>query len=399
MALLISNKYSKVYRIIAAVYLPVALFDIYKSHAQQGLVVAALSIGLIGYFLLKEKVKSAAVRYGYLGLGVAVGLLALFGTLQKGPFTFLHKASVTYRGDYWHAGIKLFFKHFWFGVGPDSYGDWYRASRTLAATVRRGPSTVSNAAHNVFLDIAATSGIFALLAYFAVIFLGFRAAYRITKRSNEFNPLFVGTFVAWVGYLIQSAISINNIALAIWGWVLPGFLIAMDRWASEPKEVKEVKAVKKIKSAKQNKSLGPLFNIGNLYFNGWGVRRNIKKALYYFNLVISRKIIFPPEQKVKWKELALFLIGKTYFDGTFVKRNKIKGLNFYQKAAKLGNINAASTLESIYSNKENYNLKKKIFYLKQCANAGLSYAHAELALLAGNDKKLFLKHFKNKPLS
>ena len=149
-----------------------------------------------------------------------------------------------------------------------------------------------------------------------------------------------------------------------------------------------------LKCAKQNKSLGPLFNIGNLYFNGWGVRRDIKKALYYFKLVISKKIIFPPEQKVKWKELALFLIGKTYFDGTFVKRNKKKGLNYYEQAAKAGNINAASTLESIYSNEENYNLKKKIYYLKQCANAGLSYAHAELALLAGNDKKLFLKHFK-----
>ena len=149
-----------------------------------------------------------------------------------------------------------------------------------------------------------------------------------------------------------------------------------------------------LKCAKQNKSLGPLFNIGNLYFNGWGVRRDIKKALYYFKLVISKKIIFPPEQKVKWKELALFLIGKAYFDGTFVKRNKTKGLNYYEQAAKAGNINAASTLESIYSNEENYNLKKKIYYLKQCANAGLSYAHAELALLAGNDKKLFLKHFK-----
>ena len=149
-----------------------------------------------------------------------------------------------------------------------------------------------------------------------------------------------------------------------------------------------------LKSAKQNKSLGPLFNIGNLYFNGWGVRRNINKALYYFKLVISKKIIFPPEQKVKWKELALFLIGKTYFDGTFVKKNKTKGLNYYQKAAKLGNINAAYMLSSIYSNEENYNLKKKIYYLKQCAKVGLSYAHVQLAYLAGSNKKLFLTHYK-----
>ena len=149
-----------------------------------------------------------------------------------------------------------------------------------------------------------------------------------------------------------------------------------------------------LKCAKQNKSLGPLFNIGNLYFNGWGVRRNIKKALYYFKIVISKKIIFPPEQKVKWKELALFLIGKTYFDGTFVKRNKTKGLNYYQKAAKLGNINAAYNLSIIYGTKENYDLKKKKYYLNQCAKAGLSHAHVQLAYLAGSDEELFLTHYK-----
>jgi TPR repeat protein len=151
-----------------------------------------------------------------------------------------------------------------------------------------------------------------------------------------------------------------------------------------------------LKSAKQNKSLGPLFNIGNLYLNGWGVKQNAKKALNYFELVISKKIIFLPEQKVKWSELALFLIGKTYFDGILVKRNKKKGLNYYHLAAKKGNLNAAYTLSSIYGAKENYDLKKKIFYLNQCAKIGLSIAHAELANLAleENNGKLFLLHFK-----
>jgi TPR repeat protein len=150
-----------------------------------------------------------------------------------------------------------------------------------------------------------------------------------------------------------------------------------------------------LKSAKQNKSLGPLFNIGNLYLNGWGVKQNIKKALYYFNLVISKKIIFLPEQKVKWSELALFLIGKTYFDGILIKRNKKKGLNYYHLAAKKGNLNAAYTLSYIYGTKENYDLKKKIFYLNQCGKAGLSMANAELALVYfRKNKKIFSKHYK-----
>lgn len=151
-----------------------------------------------------------------------------------------------------------------------------------------------------------------------------------------------------------------------------------------------------LKSAKQNKSLGPLFNIGNLYLNGWGVKQNIKKALYYFKRVINKKIIFLPEQKVKWVELALFLIGKIYFDGILVKSNRKKGLNFYHLAAKRGNINAAYTLSCIYGMKEDYDIKKQKYYLKQCADAGLSISNAQMAFLALEENKyeLFLMYLK-----
>jgi TPR repeat protein len=149
-----------------------------------------------------------------------------------------------------------------------------------------------------------------------------------------------------------------------------------------------------LKCSKHKKRLGPIFNIGNLYYNGWGLKQDIKKALHYFNLVIKKAPILYPKENVIYTQLALFLIGKTYFDGTFVKRNKTKGLKYYEQAAKIGNINAAYTLSNIYSAEENYDLKKKIHYLKQCAKVGLSIAHAELALLAGENQKLFLMHFK-----
>ena len=151
-----------------------------------------------------------------------------------------------------------------------------------------------------------------------------------------------------------------------------------------------------LKCSKHKKRLGPIFNIGNLYYNGWGLKRDIKKALHYFNLVIKKAPILYPKENVIYTQLALFLIGKTYFDGTFVKRNKKKGLNYYEQAAKAGNINAAYTLSYIYGVKEVYDQKKKKFYLKQCAKAGLSIAHAVLANLAleENNGKLFLMHFK-----
>jgi TPR repeat protein len=152
-----------------------------------------------------------------------------------------------------------------------------------------------------------------------------------------------------------------------------------------------------LKCSKHNKYLGPLFNIGNLYYNGWGLKQDIKKALLYFQLVIKNENIFSPKKRNKYVDLALYLIGKTYFEGTFIKKNKKKGLDFYKKAAMRGNTNAIYTLSLIYGNKEDgdYNFNKYIYYLKKTAKAGLSMAHAELAVLYfKKNKKLFSKHYK-----
>jgi hypothetical protein len=46
------------------------------------------------------------------------------------------------------------------GIGMDAYGDWYRRARSeQAATVMPGPKTITNAAHNVVIDIFAYGGL------------------------------------------------------------------------------------------------------------------------------------------------------------------------------------------------------------------------------------------------
>jgi len=110
----------------------------------------------------------------------------------------------------------------------DSYGDWYRRSRTLAATLRRGPDTTSNAAHNVFLDISSYGGFPLLIIYVALMALVIISAIRVLNRSKAFNPAFAGLFGGWVAFQAQSIISINQIGLAIWGWVLSGLIIGYE---------------------------------------------------------------------------------------------------------------------------------------------------------------------------
>ena len=209
------------------VYLLVTLYVIKETDSQQGFLVLLIGSGIsLGVFVNQ---RSKALRYSYLGLAVVGFLGVLLGTLNKGPLaSLLYKDSVTYRGDYWRAGWKMTLENPVFGVGLDSYGDWYRRSRTIEATLRRGPDVTSNAAHNVFLDISAYGGFPLLLIYIALMVLVIVSAIKVIRRTQGFNAGFVGLVAGWVAFQAQSIISINQIGLAVWGWVLSGLIIGYE---------------------------------------------------------------------------------------------------------------------------------------------------------------------------
>ena len=214
-------------KVLIGFYLIASLYVIKETQAQQGFLVLVFGIGVvIGLYLVRLN-RVLGVTYGFLSL---LGFFAvLFGTLNKGPLaSMLYKDSVTYRGDYWRAGWDMTLNHPIFGVGMDSYGDWYRRSRTLTATLRRGPDATSNAAHNVFLDISSYGGFPLLLIYVALMVLVIISATKVLKRSAGFSPMFAGLFGAWVAFQAQSIISINQIGLALWGWVLSGLIIGYE---------------------------------------------------------------------------------------------------------------------------------------------------------------------------
>jgi O-antigen ligase len=209
------------------VYLLATLYVIKETNSQQGFLILIVGSGIsLGVFVY---CKSRALGYSYLGLAVVGFFAVLVGTLNKGPLaTLLYKDSVTYRGDYWRAGWKMTLENPIFGVGLDSYGDWYRRSRTIEATLRRGPDVTSNAAHNVFLDVSAYGGFPLFLIYAALMVLVVISAVKVIKRSQGFNAGFVGLVAGWVAFQAQSIISINQIGLALWGWVLSGLIIGYE---------------------------------------------------------------------------------------------------------------------------------------------------------------------------
>jgi hypothetical protein len=64
------------------------------------------------------------------------------------------------------------------------------------------------------------------------------ASLKVIRRSKKYDLVFVGMFTAWTCYQVQSLISINQVGLALWGWILTGALIAYERATRE--KVQEV---------------------------------------------------------------------------------------------------------------------------------------------------------------
>lgn len=214
----------------------VALYEIKNSHAVQGLVVTAAGLAMIGFYLVRAKTKGWAATVGYLIFIAIGGAFAVGGALQKGPLTSLiYKRSVSLRGTYWETGINIGMDSPFTGKGMDSYGLWYRAFRPdRALTDTPGVNTVTNAAHNVVIDIFAYGGFPLLVSYLAILFIGVWAILRVTLRQRSYDGTFVALATTWLAYQIQSIISINQIGLAIWGWVLVGALVAYE-YSSRPK--------------------------------------------------------------------------------------------------------------------------------------------------------------------
>lgn len=216
-------------RLGALVVFLIALYEIIESHAVQGRVVVAVGLSITGFYLVRSKFKGVFAQIGYVAIIAGGGAVALLGALQIGPLAkYIYKGSVSLRGEYWQAGWNMGTSHPFTGVGFDTYGDWYRRARDVQALVVPGPNVITNAAHNVPFDVFAFGGWPLFLSYIVLLLLTVVAIIKVTIRARAYDGVFVTLTTAWLCYQLQSVISINQIGLAIWGWLFGGALIAYE---------------------------------------------------------------------------------------------------------------------------------------------------------------------------
>ena len=227
-------------RVVAGAISILLLFVIYKSNARQGLLSYFLGVGIYLTIWLWTKNK----KFGILAVvaGFAISTVSILGMLQFGPLErYLYKPSVSIRGYYWRAGIEMLRSHPFFGVGIDAYGVYFKEYREVKYPLTYGFEITSSNAHNTFIQFFATGGLFLGSAY--LLLNGYilkQAIYGIKNLTGNNRLYLVAIFSAWVAFHAQSLISIDNIGISIWGWILGGSIVGLSVSATATENGKEV---------------------------------------------------------------------------------------------------------------------------------------------------------------
>jgi hypothetical protein len=114
------------------------------------------------------------------------------------------------------------------GVGMDRYGAYFKEYREVGYPLAYGFDITSSNAHNTFIQFFATGGFFLGTTYLVLNgFILWCGIVGVRKFTGNSRLLITGLLSAWVAFHSQSLISIDNIGVSIWGWVLGGSIIGL----------------------------------------------------------------------------------------------------------------------------------------------------------------------------
>ena len=229
--ILIPNQALRTRILLGGVFLT-ELFLTHKSGSVQGFLVLIIgSFTLVGFLLsTSSKQKYRKLSLLWWGFFATAGLFGVIGLFGGGPFSgFLNPnlRSLEDRYYHWVSAANMLKENLIFGIGIDSFGDFYRRARVMEAIDLRGSAmSGTNNAHNSIMQIGATGGLVMLVPYLILLsYIAYRGFSAL--RSNDQKVLVSGVFAIWIAFQIQSLVSIDQIGLVVWGWVAAGCLVGI----------------------------------------------------------------------------------------------------------------------------------------------------------------------------
>jgi len=215
-------------RSILYLVISILLFkSILNTQARQG--VLSYAAGVAVAFVLIAFIRRRALGLILSALFFTGSFLVVQGVLNSGPLKeYLYKETVSIRGYYWRTGIEMFKANSLTGVGLDNYGGFFNLYREVSFPLKYGFEVMSNNAHNTFIQMFATGGFFVGSSYLLMqIIIAIVALRALKVCSKENQGIIIILFASWITFHAQSLVSIDNIAISIWGWVFGGALIGL----------------------------------------------------------------------------------------------------------------------------------------------------------------------------
>jgi O-antigen ligase len=228
---------NRAWQAVAILGLIAELYIVRKTASAQGLLAFAAGAALLivaKLWQLNRKIGLAAFVLGAVG-----AIPVLMGIVNKGPFaSFIYQSSLKNRLDYWNAALDMFTAHKWLGVGIDRFGEFYPQYAPQVQVVQ-GQST--NNAHSVFLQLLSTGGLVVMIPYLLILIVllvtGLRGFF-VAKGAAQVD--IAAIFAMWFALLLVSVISIDNLGVAVWFWILGGVLYGVSHKQAALQESKPV---------------------------------------------------------------------------------------------------------------------------------------------------------------
>jgi putative inorganic carbon (HCO3(-)) transporter len=128
------------------------------------------------------------------------------------------------------AGVRMWADHPLIGVGPDNFEVHYEQYSEAIGT---DPRPEQRGAHNLYLEALAETGVVGAAAFFGVLWLSLRGAWRARRRLQGRDALLAeGIVVALCAFLI-CAVTLHS-AYARYQWIVLGLGLVAGRLARRP---------------------------------------------------------------------------------------------------------------------------------------------------------------------
>lgn len=204
----------RVFLFLATIYLLI------ETKSIQGLAGLLITATLLIY--VKVGLKKKIQKVIFFIFSTSLGLALFIGTLGYGPFgSLIAQYTLQLRFQYWLVGLKIGNLSPLWGVGVDSFGDYYRTQRPEELALKTSIDLTTNNAHNVFVQQYATLGILGLLAVLIPVALGIYFTFKILLADEPLN-LDKAVGILFVSLWSIAFFSIDNIAIAVWNYAFLG---------------------------------------------------------------------------------------------------------------------------------------------------------------------------------